>query len=49
MKWLERMQPTVVEQGDSEFTSSRGHTKITAIYRVTIDEKDWKTNRKDFV
>lgn len=43
------MQATVVEQEDSEFISSRGHTKITAIYRVTIDEKDWKANRKDFL
>ena len=26
-----------------------GHTKITAIYRTTIDDKDWYTNGKDLL
>lgn len=32
---------------DTEPASFHGHTKITIIYRVTVDEKDWKTIRKD--
>ena len=28
----------MVEQENPEFTSSHGHTKITTIYRATIDE-----------
>ena len=39
----------MAEQKDPELTSSHGHTKITAIYRATIDEKDWKTSRKDLL
>ena len=31
----------------TELASFHGHNKITIIYRVTIDEKDWKTIRKD--
>ena len=34
---------------DPELTSSHGHTKITTIYRTTIDEKDQKTSRKDLL
>lgn len=29
-----------------ELISSLGHTKTAPIYRATIDEKNWKTNRK---
>lgn len=36
----------MVEKEDSELTS-HGHTKITAIYRATVDENNPKTNRKD--
>ena len=32
---------------DTELASFHGHTKITTIYRVAIDEKDWNTIRKD--
>ena len=31
----------MVEQKDLELTSSHKHTKITTIYRTTINEKDW--------
>lgn len=34
----------VAKEEDLQFTSS-GNTKIT-IYKVTTDEKDWKTSRK---
>ena len=37
------------DQEDPELTSSQGHTKITTIYRATIDEKNWKTSRKGFL
>ena len=33
-------------QEDPELTSSRGYSKITTIYRSTIEEKDLKTSRK---
>lgn len=29
--------------------SSNGHTKITTIYRATIDEKNWMVSRKDLL
>ena len=32
-----------------EPTSSNGHTKITTIYRATIDEKNWMVSRKDLL
>jgi len=32
---------------DPEPTSSHGHIKVTAIYREIIDDKNWKTNRKE--
>ena len=35
------------EEEDHELTSSQGHNKITVIYRVTINENDLKTSRKD--
>ena len=37
----------MAEQEDPNLTSSHRHTKITAISRATIDEKDQKTSRKD--
>lgn len=37
------------EQEDPELTSSHRHTKITTIYRASIDEKNRKTNRKDLI
>ena len=30
---------TIEEQEDSKITSSQGHTKITTIYRASMDEK----------
>ena len=33
---------------DPELTSSHGHTKITTIYRATIDEKDQNLTEKIF-
>ena len=39
----------MVEQEEPEPISPQGCTKITAIYRVTIDEKDLKTSRKDLL
>lgn len=38
----------IVEQEDPELTLSRGHSKITTIYRETIYEDDLKTSTKDF-
>ena len=38
----------MVEQKDPELTFSHRCTKITTIYRITIDENDLKTSRKDF-
>ena len=40
--------PEMVEQKDSELTSSHGYTKITSIHRATINENDPKTSGKDF-
>ena len=37
----------MMEQEEPELTSSHRHTKITTIYRATIDENDMKTTRKD--
>lgn len=37
------------EQGDPKLTSSHGYTKITTNYGTTIDEKDWKTIRKNLL
>lgn len=37
------------EQEDPELTSSHGHTKVTTIYRATVDVKDWKINRQELV
>ena len=34
------------ELEDPELTSSYEHTKITTIYRATIDEKDQKPSKK---
>ena len=36
----------MVEKEDSELISSHWHSKITTIYRATIDEKDLRTSRK---
>ena len=36
------------EKEDPELTSSHRYTKITAIYRTTIDENNLKTSRKSF-
>ena len=36
------------ELEDPELTSSYEHTKITIIYRATIDEKDQKPSKKIF-
>ena len=36
----------MAEQEDPELTSSYRHTKITTIYRETVDKKDWKTEEK---
>ena len=38
----------MAEYEDPELTSFHGHTKITIIYRDTIDEVDWKMSRKIF-
>lgn len=38
----------MAEYEDPALTSFRGHTKITIIYRDTIDEIDWKMSRKIF-
>ena len=38
----------MAEWEDPEFTSYHGHTKITAIYRATIDEKDKNLAEKIF-
>lgn len=38
-----------VEEEDSEFISSQGHTKFLSIYRRIIDEKDQKNGRNDLV
>ena len=38
----------MAEYEDPAFTSFCGHTKITIIYRDTIDEIDWKMSRKIF-
>ena len=38
----------MVEQADLKVTSLHGHTKITTVYRATIDENDLKASRKDF-
>ena len=37
----------MAKQEDPELTSSHQRTKITTIYRATIDEKDQKTSRKN--
>ena len=39
----------MAEQENPELTSSHRHTKIITIYRITIDEKDQKTSRKDIL
>lgn len=36
-------------QKDPESISSNRDTKITALYRATIDAKDKKTSRKDLL
>ena len=36
-------------QKDPEGTSSNRYTKITTLYRATIDEKDKKSSRKDLL
>ena len=38
----------MVEQEDLKLISLHGHTKITIVYRATIDENDLKASRKDF-
>ena len=38
----------MVEQEDSELTSSHGNNKITTIYRAAIYDDYMKTSRKDF-
>ena len=38
----------MVEQEAPELIPFHVHTKITTIYRATIDENDLKTSRKDF-
>ena len=38
----------MVEQKDTELTSSHEHTKITTICRTAIDEKDWNLLEKIF-
>lgn len=38
--------PKMAEWKDSELTCPHGHTRITTIYRTTVDEKMGKT-RKD--
>ena len=38
----------MAEEKDPELTSSHGHTKITTIYRKTIDEKDQNLPGKIF-
>ena len=38
----------MAEQEDLKLTSSHGHTKITIIYRATIDEKDQNLPEKIF-
>ena len=35
-------------EDDPELTSSHRYTKITAIYRTTIDENNMKTSIKSF-
>ena len=35
----ERMENNMAEEEDPELTSSHGNTKITTIYRATIDER----------
>lgn len=37
----------MIEQAEPELTSFHGHTRITALYRATSDEKDVETSRKD--
>lgn len=39
----------MVAQKDLDLTSSHGHTKITTIYRETIDKKNWRTSRKQLM
>ena len=39
----------MAEQKDPEITSSNRHTKITTLYRATIDEKNKKISRKDLL
>lgn len=34
---------------DLELTYSEEHTKITTLYRTTINENDLKTSSKDFL
>ena len=38
----------MAEQEDPELTSSHGHTKITTIYRATVDDNELKVSGKDF-
>ena len=38
----------MVEQEDLKITSLQGHTKITTVYRATIDEMTWKLAEKIF-
>ena len=39
----------MAEQEDPELTSFHGNTKMTMIYKETIDDKDQKTSRKDLL
>ena len=39
----------MVEWEGSELTSSHGHTKITIIYRETINESDLNTSRNNLL
>ena len=38
----------MLDQKESELTSSQGHTKITIIYRTTIDKNNLKSSKTDF-
>ena len=38
----------MAEQEDPELNSSHGQTKITTIYRATIDQKDQNVAEKTF-
>ena len=38
--------PKIVEWKDPEFASCHGHSKTTTIYKLPINEKDWKPSEK---